>query len=46
MRDRIPRVRAGGRLVAVGDRWLDAGAVAGPGMPGFRLRWEDHGPLY
>lgn len=46
MRSGIPRIRAAGRLVAVGDLWFDGNAVAGPGMPGFRLHWEDHGPLY
>lgn len=41
MRDALPFVYAGGRLIAVGDRWSDALARAPRGAPGAALAWDD-----
>ena len=38
MRDRVPLVYCGDRLVAVADLWMAADAVARPGL---ELRWDD-----
>ena len=43
MRDRLPLVYAGGRLVAVADLWLAADAVASPGC---RVVWQDRPALF
>jgi tRNA(Ile)-lysidine synthase len=39
MRERLPLVYAGDRLVAVADRFLATDAAATPGV---RIRWRDH----
>lgn len=41
MRAALPFVHAGGRLVAVGDRWSAAEDCAGPGERGWEILWED-----
>lgn len=41
MRRRIPLVECGGRLLAVGNLWIEADAAAGPGEQGWRLAWSD-----
>lgn len=43
MRDRLPLVYAGDKLVAVGDLWLADEAAA---RPGFALRWIDRPALH
>jgi tRNA(Ile)-lysidine synthase len=43
MRDRLPLVYAGARLVAVGDLWLADDAVTKPGVA---LRWVDRPALH
>ncbi len=43
MRDRLPLVYSGERLVAVADLWLDAEAAA-PG--GLAVEWRERPPLY
>lgn len=43
MRDRLPLVYCGERLVAVGDLWLAADAVSKPGVA---LRWIDRPALH
>lgn len=43
MRDRLPLVYAGDRLVAVADLWLAADAVTSPGVA---VRWEDRPVLH
>ncbi len=43
MRDRVPLLYAGDRLVAVADLWLAADAV---GRPGTRIRWRERPALY
>ena len=43
MRDRLPLVFAGERLVAVADLWLAADAAA---EPGYELRWIDRPALH
>ncbi|MDE3190329.1 MAG: tRNA lysidine(34) synthetase TilS [Acidobacteriota bacterium] len=40
MRDALPFVSAGGRLIAVGDRWREASACARSGEPGAAIAWE------
>ncbi|HEY5789299.1 MAG TPA: tRNA lysidine(34) synthetase TilS, partial [Gammaproteobacteria bacterium] len=42
-RGRLPLVYLGERLVAVADRWLEAGCAAAPGEAGLALQWDDHG---
>ncbi|TAK52946.1 MAG: tRNA lysidine(34) synthetase TilS [Gammaproteobacteria bacterium] len=39
LRERMPLLWSGGQLLAVGDRWLAAGAAAGPAEPGCALQW-------
>ena len=41
MRDALPYVYAGARLIAVGDRWRDALACAPRGEPGAAIVWDD-----
>jgi tRNA(Ile)-lysidine synthase len=43
MRDRLPLVYAGERLVAVGDLWIAADAVSSPGVA---LRWSGRPALH
>ncbi len=43
MRDRLPLVYAGDRLVAVGDLWLAADATADPGL---EVRWDARPALH
>ena len=43
MRDRVPLVYAGDRLVAVGDLWVAADASASPGVA---IRWSDRPALH
>lgn len=43
MRDRLPLLYAGGRLVAVGDLWLADDAASSPGVS---LRWIDRPALH
>lgn len=43
MRDRLPLLYAGERLVAVGDLWLAADAVSAPGTA---VRWRNRPALY
>lgn len=43
MRDRLPLLYSGGKLVAVADLWVSDEAS---GEPGFRVRWRDHPALY
>lgn len=43
MRDRLPLVYAGDELIAVGDLWLAAPAVAEPGVA---VRWKDRPALH
>ena len=43
MRDRLPLVYSGERLVAVADLWLDADAVV---RGGAAIRWQDRPDLY
>ncbi|MGI9272877.1 MAG: tRNA lysidine(34) synthetase TilS [Woeseiaceae bacterium] len=43
MRDRIPLVFSGGKLVAVADLWLAAGAASKPGVA---IRWENRPPIH
>jgi len=38
MRDRLPLIYSGDRLVAVADLWIAAGALTRPGMA---IRWDD-----
>ena len=50
MRPHVPLLYGGaqdsanpaGRLLAVGDLWVAAEAMAAPGVPGYRVIWEDH----
>ena len=46
MRDRIPLVYAGDRLVAVADLWLEHELAANRGSRGLKLSWRGHPPLY
>ena len=46
MRDRLPLVFGDGRLVAVGDLWLDADIALPPGVPSLHPCWRDRPPLY
>lgn len=39
IRARMPVLEIGGRLAAVGDRWVDAGSWAPPGEPAWRVAW-------
>ncbi|MDN5862892.1 MAG: tRNA lysidine(34) synthetase TilS [Salinisphaera sp.] len=41
VRARMPLLWSGEQLVAVADRWLCDGCVAGSGQPGWRVRWRD-----
>lgn len=43
MRDRLPLVYAGSRLVAVGDLWMAADATSSPGVA---VRWDDRPALH
>lgn len=43
MRDRLPLIYSGDRLVAVGDLWLAADAVTTPGVA---VRWSDRPSLH
>ena len=43
MRDRLPLLYAGDRLVAVGDLWIAAEAVSEPGTA---VHWRDRPALY
>jgi len=43
MRDRLPLVYSGDRLLAVGDLWLAADAVT---KPGIAIRWSDRPALH
>jgi len=43
MRDRVPLVYVGDKLVAVGDLWVAAGAAASPGVA---VRWSDRPALH
>ncbi len=43
LRDRVPLLERGGRLVAVGDLFVCAGAAAGPGETGWLLTWQGPG---
>ncbi|MGI9248897.1 MAG: tRNA lysidine(34) synthetase TilS [Woeseiaceae bacterium] len=43
MRDRLPLVYAGDKLIAVGDLWLAAAAVSEPGV---RVRWKGRPALH
>lgn len=45
MRAQVPLLQAAGRLVAVGDLWLAAEALAPPGEPGFLPEWAGHDAL-
>lgn len=46
MRSRIPYLRAGDALAAVGDLWYAHGCAAGPGEEGVLITWHDRPPLY
>jgi tRNA(Ile)-lysidine synthase len=46
MRDRLPLVFGDGRLVAVGDLWLDADVALPDGVPSLLPCWRDRPPLY
>jgi tRNA(Ile)-lysidine synthetase-like protein len=39
LRDRIPLIYSQGSLLAVGEEWIAAGAVAAAGEPGLAVRW-------
>jgi tRNA(Ile)-lysidine synthase len=41
LRAGLPLVWRGGELVAVADLWVCAGHEAGPGEPGWRIRWHE-----
>ncbi len=43
MRDRVPLVYSGERLVAIGDLWIAADAAASPGVS---IRWTDRPALH
>ena len=43
MRDRIPLLYSGERLIAVADLWMDQSSVETPGV---EVRWENHPALY
>jgi tRNA(Ile)-lysidine synthase len=43
MRDRVPLVYSGDRLVAVADLWIAADAAASPGVA---IRWSDRPALH
>ncbi len=43
MRDRIPLLYSGERLVAVADLWMDQSGVE---QPGVEIRWDNHPALY
>ncbi len=45
MRDRIPLVFLGGRLVAVGDLWVCEELGAAPGQEGVELCWDRESSL-
>ncbi len=40
-RPRLPLLYSGETLVAAGDLWVCEGFAAGPGQPGYRLRWDN-----
>ena len=46
MRDRLPLVFVGGRLVAVGDLWIDAACAAPAGDPALKPVWESRPRLF
>jgi tRNA(Ile)-lysidine synthase len=46
MRDRLPLVFAGGRLVAVGDLWIESDLAAAPGDPALKPVWSGRPRLY
>lgn len=43
LRQRVPLVYGGGRLLAVGGQWIAAEAAAGTGQDGFRVGWSPAG---
>ena len=45
-RDRLPLVFGDGRLVAVGDLWLDADVALPDGAPSLLPSWRDRPRLY
>lgn len=45
MRERLPLVHAGDRLVAVGDLWMEADCRAAPGSEGWLPVWEERPEL-
>jgi hypothetical protein len=42
MRGHVPLLYDDERLLAVGDLWIAAEAVAPPGEAGYRILWENH----
>lgn len=40
LRDRVPLLSSGGRLLAVGDRWIASGAAAEATEPGYAVVWS------
>lgn len=46
MRSRIPLLRVGTTLVAVGNLWVASAFAAAPGEPGAEIHWRGHPPLY
>ena len=44
MRTRIRLIESCGRLLAVGDLWVEADALAQPGRPAWRVCWRDAPP--
>lgn len=42
MRCHVPLLYGRDQLLAVGDFWIAADAVAAPGKPGYRIHWENH----
>ncbi len=45
MREHIPLIYSGEKLLAVGDMWIEADCQAASGEAGFRLIWSKHVPL-
>ncbi len=46
MRERLPLLFAGTRLVAVGDLWIDAESAVAPGRPGLAPVWSDRPEIF
>jgi tRNA(Ile)-lysidine synthase len=46
MRERLPLVFVRGRLVAVGDLWVDVGYAAPPGQPALKPVWAGRPRIY